>query len=79
MSAEFWAVIAVGAVLAGLQWRMYASLNGRLAVSKGARASTDCKGKVGLTGGLLVYRSYDRQFAMDASAARHHGRTPDGH
>ena len=30
MSAEFWAVIAVGVALAGLQWRMYASLNGRL-------------------------------------------------
>ena len=26
MSAEFWAVIGVGAALAGLQWRMYASL-----------------------------------------------------
>ena len=34
MSAEFWAVIGVGAALAGLQWRMYAnlsaSLNGRM-------------------------------------------------
>ena len=30
MSAEFWAIMGVGAALAGLQWRMYASLNGRL-------------------------------------------------
>ena len=34
MSAEFWAIIGVGIVLAGLQWRMYASLsaglNGRM-------------------------------------------------
>ena len=30
MSAEFWAIMGVGAALAGLQWRIYASLNGRL-------------------------------------------------
>ena len=30
MSAEFWALLGVGAAMAGLQWRMYASLNGRL-------------------------------------------------
>ncbi len=30
MSAEFWAIIGVGAALAGVQWRMYASLDGRL-------------------------------------------------
>ena len=30
MSAEFWAVIGVGVALAGMQWRMYASLNGRM-------------------------------------------------
>ena len=30
MSAEFWAILGVGAAMAGLQWRMYASLNGRL-------------------------------------------------
>ena len=30
MSAEFWAIMGVGAALAGLQWRMYASLNGRM-------------------------------------------------
>ena len=30
MSAEFWAIIGVGAALAGLQWRMYASLNASL-------------------------------------------------
>lgn len=30
MSAEFWAIIGVGVALAGLQWRMYASLNGSL-------------------------------------------------
>lgn len=30
MSAEFWAILGVGAALAGLQWRMYASLNGRM-------------------------------------------------
>ena len=30
MSAEFWAIIGVGVALAGLQWRMYASLNGRI-------------------------------------------------
>ena len=30
MSAEFWAIIGVGVALAGLQWRMYASLNGRM-------------------------------------------------
>ena len=34
MSAEFWAIIGVGVVLAGLQWRMHVSLstglNGRM-------------------------------------------------
>lgn len=30
MSAEFWAIMGVGVALAGLQWRMYASLNGRM-------------------------------------------------
>ena len=30
MSAELWAIIGVGVALAGLQWRMYASLNGRM-------------------------------------------------
>ena len=30
MSAEFWAIIGAGVALAGLQWRMYASLNGRM-------------------------------------------------
>lgn len=30
MSAEFWAILGVGVAMAGLQWRMYASLNGRL-------------------------------------------------
>jgi predicted nucleic acid-binding Zn-ribbon protein len=30
MSAEFWAIIGVGVALAGMQWRMYASLNGRM-------------------------------------------------
>ncbi len=30
MSAEFWAIIGVGVALAGLQWRMYASLNASL-------------------------------------------------
>ena len=30
MSAEFWAIIGVGVALAGLQWRMYASLNARM-------------------------------------------------
>ena len=30
MSSEFWAILGVGTALAGLQWRMYASLNGRL-------------------------------------------------
>ena len=30
MSPEFWAIIGVGVALAGLQWRMYASLNARL-------------------------------------------------
>ena len=30
MSAEFWAIIGVGVALAGLQWRMHASLNANL-------------------------------------------------
>ena len=30
MSAEFWAIMGVGMALAGLQWRMYASLNARI-------------------------------------------------
>ena len=30
MSPEFWAIIGVGVALAGLQWRMYASLNAGL-------------------------------------------------
>lgn len=30
MSAEFWAIIGVGVALAGVQWRMYASLNANL-------------------------------------------------
>ena len=30
MEVGFWPVVAVGAALAGLQWRMHASLNGRL-------------------------------------------------
>lgn len=30
MSAEFWAIIGVGVALAGMQWRMYASLNTNL-------------------------------------------------
>ena len=30
MSAEFWAIIGVGVALAGMQWRMYASLNASL-------------------------------------------------
>ena len=30
MNAEMWTIIAVGVALAGLQWRMYASLNGRM-------------------------------------------------
>lgn len=30
MSAEFWAILGVGVAMVGLQWRMYASLNGRL-------------------------------------------------
>ena len=34
MSAEFWAILAVGVALAGLQWRMHVSLsaglNGRM-------------------------------------------------
>ena len=30
MSAEFWAIIGVGVALAGMQWRMYASLNANL-------------------------------------------------
>ena len=30
MSAAFWAVIGVGVALAGLQWRMYASLSASL-------------------------------------------------
>ena len=30
MEVGFWPVVAVGVALAGLQWRMHASLNGRL-------------------------------------------------
>ena len=30
MNLEFWAIIGVGVALAGLQWRMYASLNARM-------------------------------------------------
>ena len=30
MNPEFWAIIGVGAALAGLQWRMYATLNARM-------------------------------------------------
>ena len=30
MSAEFWTIVGVGMALAGLQWRMYASLNANL-------------------------------------------------
>ena len=30
MSAEFWAILGVGVALAGLQWRMYASLSTRI-------------------------------------------------
>jgi len=30
LSPEFWAIMGVGVALAGLQWRMYASLNGRM-------------------------------------------------
>ena len=30
MSAEFWAILAVGVALAGLQWRMHASLSASL-------------------------------------------------
>ena len=30
MNPEFWAIIGVGVALAGLQWRMYASLNARM-------------------------------------------------
>ena len=30
MNAEIWTIIAVGVALAGLQWRMYAALNGRM-------------------------------------------------
>lgn len=30
MNAEMWTIIAVGVALAGLQWRMYAGLNGRM-------------------------------------------------
>ena len=30
MSPEFWAIIGVGIALAGLQWRLYATLNTRM-------------------------------------------------
>ena len=30
MNPEFWAIIGVGVALAGLQWRLYGSLNGRM-------------------------------------------------
>ena len=30
MSPEFWAIIGVGIALAGLQWRLYATLNTRI-------------------------------------------------
>ena len=30
MSPEFWAIIGVGIALAGLQWRLYATLNNRM-------------------------------------------------
>ena len=30
MSPEFWAILGVGVTLAGMQWRMYASLNARI-------------------------------------------------
>ena len=30
MSAEFWAIMGIGVALSGLQWRMYAGLNGCL-------------------------------------------------
>ena len=30
MNLEFWAIIGVGVALAGLQWRLYATLNGRM-------------------------------------------------
>ena len=30
MSPEFWAIIGVGVALAGLQWRLYGSLNARM-------------------------------------------------
>ena len=30
MNAEIWTMLAVGVALAGLQWRMYASMTGRM-------------------------------------------------
>ena len=30
MNPEFWAIIGVGVALAGLQWRLYGSLNTRI-------------------------------------------------
>ena len=30
MNPEFWAIIGVGVALAGLQWRLYATLNARV-------------------------------------------------
>ena len=30
MNLEFWAIIGVGVALAGLQWRLYATLNARV-------------------------------------------------
>lgn len=30
MNPEFWAIIGVGVALAGLQWRLYGSLNARM-------------------------------------------------
>ena len=30
MNPEFWAIIGVGVALAGLQWRLYATLNTRM-------------------------------------------------